>query len=128
EFGLFTNFTTIETKIITLGISLKNHFGAKDGEDITHKLSDAINYSELNGYIPVFIDLTNAIISSNLPQLNNLFDFVPLHGLGREVTKIDIRNAGDNVFKWVGGSGGRGGVVLSGMTISGLESQKPLIN
>ena len=109
------------------GVSLKNKFGAADNTDITANLTAAINWSKANGYIPVIIDVSGASITGPLPQLNASFDFVPLHGRGRRVTSIDVSTAGDGVFSWVGGSGGHGGLLLSGLSIIGSGAQKPLL-
>ena len=109
-------------------ISLSRMFDAVDGSDITSILSSAIAYSKLNGFIPIVIDLKSAVISGPLPQLNSSFDFVSLHGLGKRKTNISIGTAGDDVFTLSGGSGGSGGVVLSGLTLIGGATQKPLKN
>ena len=110
------------------GVSLKNKFGAADNTDITANLTSAINWSKANGYIPVVIDVVGASITGPLPQLNNSFEFVPLYGRGSKITQIDITAAGDDVFKWIGGSGGLAGIVMKGLSIVGTESQEPLLN
>ncbi len=109
-------------------ISLSRMFGATNASDITSVLSSAIAYSKLNGFIPIVIDLKSALISGPLPVLNTGTNFVPISGLGKNRTWINLSSAGDGVFTMSGGSGGSGGVVLSGLTLIGGATQKPLKN
>lgn len=110
------------------GVSLKNKFGASDNSDITANLTAAINWSKLNGCIPVIIDVSGCSISYALPVLNNSFQFVPLYGRGSKISSVDITAAGDDVFTWTGGSGGLAGIVMKGLSLVGTTSQEPLLN
>ncbi len=102
-------------------------FGVSDSENITIPLSSAIVYSKANGFIDVCLDIMSANISEALPQLNSSFNFVKIKGLGKSKTTIDVSGAGDDIFTYVGGSGGIAGDILVDIDIDGDNTQDPIL-
>lgn len=104
-----------------------SYYGVTTDSDASVALAAAINWSKLNGFNPVQVDVSRVILTAAMPQLNSSFDCVPIVGKSSDSrrTVIDVTAAPDGVFSVRGGSGVIGGVFMRDFTLR-AEGRTPI--